>query len=151
MRPSVDQYFINLASLVATRATCRRRRVGCVLVNEQDHVMATGFNGVSKGAVHCLDAPCKGALSKSGADLNQCLAIHAENNALIQCSNISAIRTVYCTVSPCLDCMNLLINTGATRLVFGELYSHSYTPLQMWDFSDAQRTTELLPATIVIP
>lgn len=123
-RPSKDQYFMNMTSLVAQRATCARRAVGCVLVNEQNHVLATGYNGVCRGSVHCIDTPCPGALLPSGTGLNICEAIHAEQNALIQCRNINEIHTVYVSSSPCIQCMRLLANTSVKRIIFEELYPH---------------------------
>jgi dCMP deaminase len=123
-RPSRDAYFIAMVALVATRATCIRRKVGCILVNEQGHVLATGYNGVCAGAVHCIDKPCAGANQPSGQGLHLCEAIHAEQNALIQCRNINEIHTAYVTSSPCISCMRLLANTSVTRIVFSERYPH---------------------------
>lgn len=55
-RPGVDAYFLALAALVATRSTCLRRAVGCVLVDARGHVLATGYNGVAPKHPHCNDA-----------------------------------------------------------------------------------------------
>jgi dCMP deaminase len=123
-RPSKDAYFISMVALVATRATCIRRKVGCILVNSQGHVLATGYNGVCAGAVHCIDKPCAGASQPSGQGLHLCEAIHAEQNALIQCRNINEIHTAYVTTSPCISCIRLLANTSVTRIVFAERYPH---------------------------
>jgi dCMP deaminase len=120
-----------MAKLVAQRATCFRRRVGCVLVNGQYHVMATGYNGVASGVRHCSDFPCPGAHLPSGEGLHLCQAIHAEQNALIQCHDISLIDTVYCTASPCISCVRLLLNTSARRIVFIEHYPH-YDAAKLW-------------------
>ena len=83
-RLDVDDYFLNIAKLVGKRSTCRRRQVGCVLVDSQNHIVSTGYNGVIKGATHCLDVPCQGAQAPSGTDLDECFAVHAEMNALLQ-------------------------------------------------------------------
>lgn len=124
-RPSRDEYFVEMTSLVAQRATCARRAVGCVLVNEQGHVIATGYNGVCRGASHCIDKPCPGADHPSGQGLHLCEAIHAEQNALLQCRNINEIHTAYVTASPCVSCMRLLANTSVKRIVFQEYYPHA--------------------------
>jgi len=124
-RPSRDAYFVQMTALVAQRATCARRQVGCVLVNEQGHVMATGYNGVCHGAVHCIDVPCPGAKFPSGQGLHLCEAIHAEQNALLQCRDINEIHTAYVTSSPCIHCVRLLCNTGVKRVVFSEVYPHA--------------------------
>lgn len=135
-----------MAELVATRATCKRRAVGCVLVDENNHVLSTGYNGVAKGLPHCNEVTtvlpvskpehwqrdkvllyghaCPGADSPSGIDLHLCQAIHAEQNALVQCRDVSKVRTVYCTASPCVSCMRLILGTGAKHIVFRKEYPH---------------------------
>lgn len=123
-RPSTDVYFLQMAELVAKRGTCFRRQVGCVLVDHYNHVLATGYNGVCRGSVHCTDHPCPGAHAPSGQALHLCQAIHAEENALIQCRDINAIHTVYTTASPCVLCMRRLVGTGVKRIVFSEEYPH---------------------------
>ena len=121
-RQPADFYFLRMALLVSERGTCVRRKVGCILVNKKNHVLATGYNGNPSGFSHCLDKPCKGANSTSGKDLDKCEAIHAEQNALLQCKDVYDIDTVYCTVSPCIHCVKLLLNTSAKKIVFGEKY-----------------------------
>jgi len=124
MREPVDWYFLKMALLVAQRGTCARRKVGCILVNEKKHVVATGYNGNPAGQKHCIDQPCKGAIAKSGSDLELCEAIHAEQNALLQCKNVYEINKVYCTVSPCIHCIKLLLNTSAKSIIFSEEYTN---------------------------
>jgi dCMP deaminase len=124
MRASADQYFMEIAKLVATRGTCVRRKVGAVLVNSRRHILATGYNGVPRGMVHCLDRPCLGAFEQSGQNLDNCLASHGEANALLQCKDVNEIDTLYVTVSPCVQCTKLLMNTSCRRIVFAELYPH---------------------------
>ena len=121
-RPSRDEYFLAMASLVSLRATCRRRRVGCILVDDNRHVLATGYNGVARGVDHCLDHACPGAGYEPGTGLDKCEAIHAEQNALLQCKDTGKIQTAYITVSPCVTCVKLLMNTGCKRIVFLEEY-----------------------------
>lgn len=151
-RPSTDEYFLQMAELVARRGTCARRQVGCVLVDSNNHVLATGYNGVCRGAQHCneyvevpnpnlrtpgrpehwelgtvrqLKHPCPGAQAPSGTALHLCEAIHAEENALIQCRNVDDIHTAYCTASPCVLCMRKIVGTGTQRIVFRQAYPHS--------------------------
>ena len=138
MRPDRDPYFMKMAALIASRSTCLRRSVGCVLVNERHHVLATGYNGVAAGLSHCneptekfLDGTpklygnsCEGVKSPSGQGLDQCQAVHAEQNALLQCRNAYEIHTCYTTTLPCITCMKLLMNTSCQRIVFGMSYPH---------------------------
>lgn len=124
-RISSDEYFLQMAEHAALRATCIRRKVGCVLTNDYGHVLATGYNGVASGRPHCIDSPCPGAGYPSGQGLQLCEAIHAEQNALIQCREPMAIHTAYCTASPCMHCLRMLMNTPCDRIVFRQAYPHS--------------------------
>ena len=133
-RPSIDEYFMQMALLVASRSTCLRRAVGCVLVNDRKHVIATGYNGVAAGMPHCNEFDnqasdgypwaCEGAELPSGQGLDSCQAIHAEQNALLQCRNVFEIHTCYTTTLPCLTCVKLLMNTSCERIVYTKTYPH---------------------------
>lgn len=126
MRPDIDQWGLSMALLVADRSTCARRHVGAVLLNRRGHVLATGYNGVYAGAPHCNEGhPCNGASAKSGEALDQCQAIHAEQNALLQCRDVYDIYTCYVTVAPCVHCTKLLLNTSTERIVFLAPYAHT--------------------------
>lgn len=125
MRPTKDEYFLKMAELVSMRATCSRRNVGCVLVDSRAHVLSTGYNGPASGQPHCIDIPCKGAACKSGTGLELCEAIHAEANALLQCPDVYRIETAYCTDSPCIHCVKLLLNTSCKSIVFLREYPHN--------------------------
>lgn len=154
MRPSRDQWAMNMAVLTAKRATCLRRQVGAVLLNERGHVLATGYNGVAAGQPHCNDVDdvgfgpvihphaCSGATSPSGTNLDGCQAIHAEQNALLQCRDVYSIHTCYVTASPCVTCTKLLLNTSCQRIVFLEPYPHSDAQ-KLWE--SAGRQWEQLP------
>ena len=58
LRPSWDQYFMQLASLAAQRSNCMKRRVGCVLIRER-RVISTGYNGTPRNLQNCNDGGCK--------------------------------------------------------------------------------------------
>jgi dCMP deaminase len=131
-RPTIDAYFLEMASVVASRATCARRRVGCVLVSPRQHVLATGRNGPPSGWTHCIESPCPGAASASGKDLDLCEAIHAEQNALLQCRDVWEIESAYCTTAPCVTCVKLFLNTSCHRIVFVEDYPHSEKSAMLW-------------------
>jgi dCMP deaminase len=125
MRPNLDTYFMSMAILVASRATCPRRKVGSVLINTRGHVLATGYNGVAAGQTHCIDLPCPGAGLPSGQGLDKCQALHGEQNALLQCRDVYQIDTAYVTASPCITCTKLFLNTSCRRIVFLDEYPHS--------------------------
>ena len=133
MRPSKDNYFLEMAKLVATRSTCARRSVGCVLVNGLGHVVATGYNGRPRGFRHCSEGwPCAGADLPSGTGLDACEAIHAEANALLQCGDVNQVVACYVTCSPCINCVKLLLNTSCRRIIFAERYAHDETAQELW-------------------
>lgn len=123
-RLSNDEIFLSQAMLAGSGSTCRRRMVGCVLVNKHKHIIAVGRNGVPSGMPHCLEVPCKGANAPSGTGLDSCQAIHAEQNALIQCRTPMEIDTAYVMASPCMSCVKMLMNTSCRRVVFYDEYPH---------------------------
>lgn len=123
-RPQKEQTFMEIASILAKRSTCKRRQVGCVLVDRNFLIIGSGYNGVGRGLAHCIDNPCPGSELPSGVGLETCEAIHAEQNALLQCKEVANIRTAYCTSSPCMHCAKLFLNTGVKTIYYtGEPYS----------------------------
>ena len=123
-RIGVDKYFLQMASLVGERSTCRRRKVGCVLVDSSNHVVATGYNGVPTHFEHCIDSPCEGASYSSGEGLEKCLAVHAEQNAFLQLRSNDEL-TAYLTISPCITCAKMFANSRVKRIVATQQYAQS--------------------------
>lgn len=126
IRPSWDEYFLQVADLVAKRSTCLRRRVGAVLVKDK-RILATGYNGAPRGLEHCLDIGCLREKLKipSGQRHELCRALHAEQNALIQASlyGISVKGSIlYATNQPCVICAKMLINAGIEKIVVAKGY-----------------------------
>ena len=144
-RLSRDETFMRMVFTLAHRSTCLRRRVGCILTDVNGHVLATGYNGVAAGAPHCIDEPCPGANEPSGQGLDKCQAIHAEQNALLQCKNTLAIHTAYCTDSPCIHCVKLLMNTSCQRIVFAREYPHSDSEELWWKHFHGNRRRDTIP------
>ena len=118
MRAPWDRYFMDIARVVATRATCDRKHVGAVIVRDRT-ILSTGYNGSIRGMPHCSEV---GHMMEDG----HCVAtIHAESNAILQAAkngvNVDG-ATVYVTASPCWSCFKQIANTGMRRIVFGEFY-----------------------------
>lgn len=113
-----DEYFMAIAQVVATRATCDRKHVGAVIVRDRT-ILSTGYNGSIRGMPHCDEV---GHMMEDG----HCVAtIHAEANAILQAAkNGVAIdgADIYITASPCWPCFKLIANTGIRRIVYGEFY-----------------------------
>jgi len=129
-RPSWNDYFIEMAYYVATRATCTRRQVGAVIVKEK-HILATGYNGAPRGIAHCFDSGClRDKLNiPSGERHELCVALHAEQNAIIQAAYHGiaiAGSEIYCTTHPCSICAKMIINAGITRIYYVEGYPDEY-------------------------
>ncbi len=117
-RPSWDAYFMELATLTATRATCDRKHVGCVLVRDK-RMIAGGYNGSIAGLDHCDDI---------GHDMHEthCVrTVHAEANAVADAARRGVAlegSTAYVTALPCWLCFKLLAQAGIRRIIYGEAY-----------------------------
>ena len=126
MRPSWDDYFMDIAELVASRSTCLRRQVGAVIVKDR-RIISTGYNGAPRGGSHCLDVGClREQLGvPSGERHELCRAVHAEQNAIIQAAlhGVSTNgATLYCTTQPCVLCAKMLLNAGIKEIFFRGSY-----------------------------
>jgi dCMP deaminase len=117
-RASWDEYFMNIATEVSSRATCDRKHVGAVIVRDKS-ILATGYNGSVRGLGHCDD---EGHLMEEGHCVR---TVHAEANAIVQAAR-NGMRiegaSIYVTASPCWGCFRLIANAGIVRIVFGEFY-----------------------------
>lgn len=117
-RASWDEYFMAIASQVASRATCDRKHVGAVIVRDRT-ILSTGYNGSIRGRAHCDEV---GHMMEAGHCVR---TIHAEANAIIQAAkNGVAIEgaDIYITASPCWQCFKQIANAGIMRIIFGEFY-----------------------------
>lgn len=162
MRPSAQQSNMEVALVVAKRATCIRRSVGCVLVDGRNHIIATGFNGRPAGWTHCnspkrfVPGPgrlsveiypnqCDGANAPSGTSLEACEAIHAEQNALLQCGDVYNITACYSTASPCITCLKLLLNTSCQTIYYHEEYPGIEVARDLWLAKGGRTLFERIP------
>jgi len=136
-RPSWDEYFMEAAKLASTRSTCMRRSVGAVIVQDR-RIVATGYNGAPKGIAHCEERG--GCLRQklgvpSGERHELCMALHAEQNAIIQAAttgqNIDG-ATIYVTHQPCAICAKMIINAGIKRVVYKNGYPDEFS-MQLFD------------------
>ncbi len=128
-RPSWDEYFMLLAKLAATRSTCFSRPVGAVIVRDR-RILATGYNGAAPGSWHCTDKrqcywrqPENHVPGMEPRDLSR--AIHAEMNAMAHAARKGIIiegGTIYCTLSPCMNCFKVLISAGIKKVFFEHIY-----------------------------
>lgn len=137
MRKSWNQYFIELAENVATRGTCDRAYVGCVLVNSENRIVSTGYNGSIKGNPHCDEV---GHTMRDG----HCIAtIHAEMNALLYCAKegISVKDCkAYVTHFPCLNCTKALIQAGISQIYYRNAYRIDEYAIELLEKNNIQYT-----------
>ena len=133
-RPSSDEYFLKIASVVAERSTCRRHHVGAVAVGDK-HILATGYNGAPSGLKDCLELGClRDELHiPSGERQEICRGIHAEQNVIIQASlhGVSLEgSTIYATHTPCVLCAKMLVNAKIKRYIsFGRYNDDAFINL----------------------
>ena len=123
-RPTLDDYFMEIALVVAKRSTCLRRQVGAVIVKGKQ-IVSTGYNGAPAGHVHCAEIGCARANVPSGQRSEICRAAHAEQNAINFAARHGipiAEAAIYTTHYPCSWCAKSIVNAGITEVVFGEDY-----------------------------
>jgi len=117
-RANWDEYFMNIAKVVASRSTCDRKFVGGVIVRDKT-ILSTGYNGSIRKLEHCSEV---GHMMEN----NHCVAtIHAEANAILQAAKNGVCidnGTIYTTASPCWPCFKMIANAGLTRICYGEFY-----------------------------
>lgn len=130
-RISKDTYYLSIAESVLLRSTCLRRKYGAVIV-KNDEIISTGYNGAPRGEINCID---KGTCQRDALNIPKgeryelCVAVHAEQNAIISSSRDRMIGAtiyivgkevasgVYANPSPCLICRRMIRNAGITRCV----------------------------------
>ena len=125
-RPTLDEYFMEIAKVVAKRSTCLRNNVGAVIVRDK-RILSTGYNGAPRDMEHCLEIGCIRDQQNiaSGTRHELCRAVHAEQNAIIQ-SALHGVSvegaTLYCTHQPCILCAKMIINSKIKRVVYSNNY-----------------------------
>ena len=127
VRPTWDEYFMEIANTVAKRATCDRGRSGCVIARGKQ-LLVSGYVGSPTGLPHCDDVghQFKKTVHEDGSVTNHCVrTVHAEQNAICQAAKLGIAlegATLYCRMTPCRTCAMLIINCGITRVVCEKKY-----------------------------
>lgn len=128
IRPSLNEYYLEIARAVSRRSTCLRRQYGAVIVND-DEIIATGYNGSPRGETNCCDiGVCKRVGHKhNDGDYDQCNSVHAEMNAMLSASRRGMLgATLYLAgfengqeiaAEPCPICRRLIKNAGIKLVV----------------------------------
>ena len=126
-RPSWENYFMDIATLVAKRSTCLRRSVGAIIVKDK-RILSTGYNGAPSGVRHCEEVGCllETLGVESGKMHELCRGIHAEQNAIIQAAYHGVSlkgASVFCTNLPCSICAKMIINAGIRKIYYRSGYA----------------------------
>lgn len=129
-RPTMDQVLLEMAALMATRSTCSRAAVGCVVARDGRN-LASGYNGAPAGLPHCQH-PLAEKTTTAAANAVGCRdAVHAEANAIAFAAKHGVSLNgaeLFTTLDPCLACAQLIVNAGIVRVVSGERYRNDDGP-----------------------
>jgi dCMP deaminase len=127
IRPTWDEYFMEVANAIAKRATCDRGRSGCVIARNRQ-ILVTGYVGSPTGLPHCDEVGhlFKKVVHEDGRVTQHCVrTVHAEQNAICQAAKLGIPlegSTLYCRMTPCRTCAMLIINCGIVRVVCERKY-----------------------------
>lgn len=135
-RPDWDEYFMNIAEVVATRSNCIRPAKGAVIVKDKK-IISTGYNGTPAGTKNCVDGGCERCMSVHNGEMpsgaydyevnskSECACCHGEENAIVHAAKhgiSTSGATIYTTFTPCTWCAKMIINAGIVRVVAKEDY-----------------------------
>lgn len=140
-----DEYFVNIAEVVRSRANCLRRGVGAVL-SKDNHLIATGYNGTSRGVKNCTEGGCTRCFESDkypkGRDYDLCVCVHAEENTFLQAARYGTPvdgAILYTTLQPCLSCLKAAVNAGISGVVYRDPF---LVPLAQLD--DYERLVKMM-------
>lgn len=130
-RPTWDEYFVNIAKLTSERSNCIKRKVGCILVKDK-RILSLGYNGTPVGFLNCYQGGCKRCCDQyyeiqdnsSGKNLDLCMCLHAEENAILFNTRDDLYgSTMYVTLIPCISCVKKILQCRISRVVYVNNYN----------------------------
>ncbi|KAL7751775.1 hypothetical protein RI367_002775 [Sorochytrium milnesiophthora] len=143
-RPGWDTYFIHLADLAAQRSNCMKRRVGCILTKNH-RILSTGYNGTPRGITNCIDGGCRrcNGNTRSGVALDECLCLHAEENALLEAGRgrmdgDTDKLVLYCDTCPCLGCAKKIVQCGVQEVVYQREYNMDQAAKKLFEYAQVK-------------
>jgi len=146
-RPSWDEYFMNIAKMVGTRATCDRGRAGSVTVKNK-RILTTGYVGSPVGLPSCDEVghELHTVRAEDGAESMHCIrTTHSEQNAIVQAARVGVSlegATLYTHMAPCYVCAKMIVNVGIVRVVCAKDYHGASRSKQVLE--DSHVVLELL-------
>jgi dCMP deaminase len=151
VRPSWDEYFLQIVELVGSRGTCDRGRSGCVITKEK-RILATGYVGSPVGIAHCDDIghEMHTVTHSDGHQTQHCIRTsHAEENAIANAARFGVAlegATLYCHMTPCYTCAKMIVNAGIERVVCNMDYHAGERSKEI--FKEASISYELVSSEI---
>ena len=138
-RPSIDEYYLNIAKAVSMRSTCLKKHYGAVIVKNGE-IISTGYNNPPRGEAHCVT--CSKTCVRDGdvGEFTSCPAVHAEQNAIISAARTDMLGADLYLAGydvptgeenmeawPCEICLRLIKNAGIGRIITskGVIYARS--------------------------
>lgn len=111
-------------------STCSKRQYAAIVLDENNYIVGVGYNGGPSGMVHCKDGGCPRQIQQSsnGTNYDNCIAIHAEQNALLHCDYSSGPKKIYVNGPPCFTCAKLIANSTIKSVYY--VNDNSY---QQWE------------------
>jgi len=116
VRPSWDEYFLNIAEVVATRSHDIETQVGVVIVDKNNRILATGYNGFPPG---CNDSKLPNTRPEKYKYM-----VHAEINAIASSRQDLRNSSLYVTISPCSNCIKAIVTAGIKKVVYKNKYEN---------------------------
>jgi dCMP deaminase len=141
VRPSWDEYFMNIADVTGTRGSCDRGRAGTVIVKDK-HILVGGYVGSPKGLPHCDEVGhlMKTVIHEDGSESRHCLrTAHSEQNAICQAAKLGIAidgATIYTKMTPCAACAKMIINVGIKKVICAKRYHASSETEKLFEKAD---------------
>ncbi len=142
IRPTWDEYFLNLLEPLGRRGTCDRGRSGAIIVSSGNTILATGYVGAPPGQPHCdeIGHLIRTVIDEKGKESKHCVrTLHAEENAILQCAK-DGIKIenakIYCKMVPCYNCAMRIVRVGIKKVVAQKRYHADELSLKL--FNDAK-------------
>jgi dCMP deaminase len=128
IRPSWDDYYMNMAWDASTRSNCQRRPVGALIVVKRS-IVSTGYNGTPFGVKNCTEGGCPRCASDAPRHqgYETCLCVHAEQNAVLLAARhgtATNLARLYVTLRPCFGCLKEVIQAGIQEIVYDQPFDY---------------------------
>jgi dCMP deaminase len=120
IRPHEAKWLVSCDHLAKTFSTCAKRQYFAVIIGDNKRLLSQGYNGSPPGMGHCNEGYCPRYQngSPSGSIYDDCIATHAEANAIMWADpHARKEATLIINGSPCYGCAKLIVNSGIRRII----------------------------------